>query len=175
MMLETFPTLLRDPAHWEFELFLILIFDVLIGALAWPFIKRHIHKDVDDVSAGIAQVEAHEHEQIDELKQRIAVLEGDEAAIIREVAEGRKSPNWARERLGYMAIPSRPPWMTEAEYQAEREEFDRQYMGRFTVPLAWRESERCHACGRAITQGNPLQFYVGGMVGGCATCFEEPA
>lgn len=166
-MLETFGTLLRDPAHWYFELFLILIFDVIIGAVAWPFIKRHIHKDVDTA-------EQHEHEQIGALKQRIAVLEGDEQAILLEVTEGRKSPNWARERLGLVPIPSRPPWMAEAEYQAGRDEFDRQYMGRFTVPRAWYAPERCHACGRAITQDNLLQFYVGGMVGGCATCFEEP-
>jgi hypothetical protein len=38
---ETFWTLLRDRAHWEFELFLMLLFDVAIGAVAWPFVKRH--------------------------------------------------------------------------------------------------------------------------------------
>ena len=38
---ETFWTLLHDLAHWEFELFLMFVFDVVIGLLAWPFIKRH--------------------------------------------------------------------------------------------------------------------------------------
>ncbi len=47
---ETFWTLIKDSAHWEFELFLIFIFDILIGLLMWPaikcFIKDHklIHK-----------------------------------------------------------------------------------------------------------------------------------
>ena len=38
---ETFWTLLADKAHWEFELFLILLFDLIIGALVWPFVKKH--------------------------------------------------------------------------------------------------------------------------------------
>src|SRR3989344_750144 len=37
---ETFWTLLGDLAHWEFELFLIFLFDVLIGLLIWPYIKK---------------------------------------------------------------------------------------------------------------------------------------
>ena len=47
---ETFWTLLKDPAHWEFELFLIFIFDVLIGILIWPQIRKFFrhHKDDDD-------------------------------------------------------------------------------------------------------------------------------
>jgi hypothetical protein len=43
---ETFWTLLRDPAHWMFELFLMLLFDGVIGLLAWPFIKKHWHHHV---------------------------------------------------------------------------------------------------------------------------------
>jgi hypothetical protein len=38
---ETFWTLLHNAAHWEFEIFLMLVFDGVIGALAWPFIKKH--------------------------------------------------------------------------------------------------------------------------------------
>jgi hypothetical protein len=38
---ETFWTLLHSLGHWEFELFLMVLFDGIIGALAWPFIKRH--------------------------------------------------------------------------------------------------------------------------------------
>lgn len=40
---ETFFSLLRDMAHWEFEIFLILLFDVLIGALFLPCLKKYIH------------------------------------------------------------------------------------------------------------------------------------
>jgi hypothetical protein len=28
-------------AHWEFELFLMLIFDGIVGAILWPFVKKH--------------------------------------------------------------------------------------------------------------------------------------
>jgi hypothetical protein len=38
---ETFWTLLHDAAHWEFELFLMLVFDGVLGALLWPFVKKH--------------------------------------------------------------------------------------------------------------------------------------
>ena len=43
---ETFFTLLRDPAHWEFEVFLVLLIDgFVLGVLwrfAWPWIKKHL-------------------------------------------------------------------------------------------------------------------------------------
>ena len=38
---ETFWSLLHDAAHWEFELFLIFIFDIVLGAVIWPFLKKH--------------------------------------------------------------------------------------------------------------------------------------
>lgn len=38
---ETFWTLLRDSAHWEFELFLMLLVDFVLLGVAWPFVKRH--------------------------------------------------------------------------------------------------------------------------------------
>ena len=38
---ETFWSLLHDRAHWEFELFLMLLFDGIIGAVLWPFLKKH--------------------------------------------------------------------------------------------------------------------------------------
>ena len=48
---ETFWTLLHDSAHWEFEIFLMTIFDGVIGYLGfrlfWPFIKRHWNHHVD--------------------------------------------------------------------------------------------------------------------------------
>ena len=46
---ETFWTLLRDPAHWEFELFLIAIFDGLLGLIIWPRVKKFLeHYRADD-------------------------------------------------------------------------------------------------------------------------------
>ncbi|MFZ3019917.1 MAG: hypothetical protein WA051_00100 [Minisyncoccia bacterium] len=46
---ETFFTLLTDSAHWEFELFLIFIFDVLIGLIIWPYVRKFLtHHDSDD-------------------------------------------------------------------------------------------------------------------------------
>jgi hypothetical protein len=47
---ETFFQLVRDPAHWELELFIMLIFDVLIGAVLWPKLKkfRKHHQSDDD-------------------------------------------------------------------------------------------------------------------------------
>ncbi len=50
---ETFWTLVTDIAHWEFEIFLMLIFDLLIGALIWPKIQawfKHHKKDDDKLS-----------------------------------------------------------------------------------------------------------------------------
>jgi hypothetical protein len=41
-MHETFWTLLRDSAHWEFEIFLMILFDLVIGGLAWPLIKKYL-------------------------------------------------------------------------------------------------------------------------------------
>lgn len=48
---ETFWTLLHDKGHWEFELFVgfveMLVFDVLVGLLLWPFIKKHWKHHID--------------------------------------------------------------------------------------------------------------------------------
>ena len=60
---ETFLTLLKDPAHWGFELFLVFIFDVVIGVLIWPWIRKFIiHHKSDD-------------EKLEELEARISRLE----------------------------------------------------------------------------------------------------
>lgn len=46
---ETFWTLLKDPAHWMFELFLIALFDGLVGLILWPKIKKFLrHYRSDD-------------------------------------------------------------------------------------------------------------------------------
>ncbi len=61
---ETFWTLVRDPAHWQFELFLIFLFDVVIGVLIWPQIKKFWkHHEEDD-------------NKLEELERRIRDLEG---------------------------------------------------------------------------------------------------
>ena len=38
---ETFWTLVRSAAHWELEVFIVLLVDGLIGALIWPYVRRH--------------------------------------------------------------------------------------------------------------------------------------
>jgi hypothetical protein len=47
---ETFWGLLRSPAHIELELFLMFVFDFLIGAILWPKLKkfRNHHQSDDD-------------------------------------------------------------------------------------------------------------------------------
>jgi len=46
---ETFWTLLTDTAHWQFEVFLIILFDVIIGMLIWPWLRRFFkHHEEDD-------------------------------------------------------------------------------------------------------------------------------
>lgn len=60
---ETFWTLLTDAAHWQFEIFLIVIFDGLIGVIIWPRIQqffRHHEKDDDrlaDMERRLRQIE----------------------------------------------------------------------------------------------------------------------
>lgn len=39
---ETYMELMKDPSHWAFEITLIIIFDVIIGMIAWPLIKRAV-------------------------------------------------------------------------------------------------------------------------------------
>jgi hypothetical protein len=46
---ETFWTLLKDPAHWAFEIFLIALFNGLLGLIIWPRIKKFLqHYKSDD-------------------------------------------------------------------------------------------------------------------------------
>jgi hypothetical protein len=41
---ETFWTLLHDAAHWQFEIFLVLLVDGVIGAAFVPFVKKRWKK-----------------------------------------------------------------------------------------------------------------------------------
>lgn len=51
-MHETFWSLLKDSAHWEFEIFLMVLFDLVLGGLLWPFLRKHwlhhVHRDEID-------------------------------------------------------------------------------------------------------------------------------
>ena len=63
---ETFWTLLHDVPHWEFELFLIFLFDGIIGLLIWPQIMmwfRH-HKEGDSKMGDLEQ-------RVRELEQKL--------------------------------------------------------------------------------------------------------
>lgn len=41
-MHETFFSLLRDAAHWEFEIFLMVLFDGIILGILYPFVSKHL-------------------------------------------------------------------------------------------------------------------------------------
>lgn len=59
---ESFLDLLADPAHWYFEIFLIFIFDVIVGLVIWPFIRKgFIHHKSD-------------HERLEELEKEVKEL-----------------------------------------------------------------------------------------------------
>ena len=50
---ETFLSLLRDPSHWEFEIFLMILFDGILGGLVWglllgPWVKKKLKHHVSD-------------------------------------------------------------------------------------------------------------------------------
>ena len=55
-MHETFWTLLHDAAHWEFEIFLMLLFDGVIVGVCWPFLRKHWkhHLDRDQIDDEVA-------------------------------------------------------------------------------------------------------------------------
>ena len=83
MIHETFWTLLRDPAHWEFELFLMLLFDGLIFGLLWPFVRvhwrHHIRHDEADRAQDIDNA-AIQHA----MNQKLDVLSGRHYACRQE-------------------------------------------------------------------------------------------
>jgi hypothetical protein len=46
---ETFWTLVCSAAHWELELLIVFIVDVLIGLILWPIIRsKALHHQSDD-------------------------------------------------------------------------------------------------------------------------------
>lgn len=52
---ETFFSLLKDPAHWEFEIFLMVLIDGIALGLLWPRIKGWLthHQGDDDQLADL--------------------------------------------------------------------------------------------------------------------------
>ena len=44
---ETFWSLLHNKAHIELELFLMIVFDGIVGALLWPWLKKHLNHHFD--------------------------------------------------------------------------------------------------------------------------------
>jgi hypothetical protein len=70
---ETFWSLLRDPAHWLFELFLMALFDGLIGLLIWPTIRQKLlHHQSDDQK--IEELER----QMQEVRAKLEMKNGNE-------------------------------------------------------------------------------------------------
>jgi membrane protein implicated in regulation of membrane protease activity len=61
-MMETFIDLLKDPAHWEFEIFLIIIFDVIVGLVVWPFVQKALTHHKSD------------HERLEDLEKEVKSL-----------------------------------------------------------------------------------------------------
>ena len=59
----TFWDLLKSPAHWQFEAFLIILLDVIIGILIWPRIKKWFKGTEED------------HDKLTDLEKRIKSLE----------------------------------------------------------------------------------------------------
>lgn len=89
---ETFWTLLHDGAHWEFELFLIFVFDVLISLIIWPFLKNRIydnnpHHKSDD--AKIAHLEQ-ENKMIIECLDKSVSIQHKLLAVINEIWDQTK-------------------------------------------------------------------------------------
>ncbi len=64
MQMETFLELVRDPAHWEFEILLIIIFDVIVGLIIWPFIQKALVHHKSD------------HERLEDLEREVEKLKG---------------------------------------------------------------------------------------------------
>lgn len=65
---ETFWTLLTDVAHWQFEIFLIILFDVIVGIIVWPWVRKFIlHHESDDER--IATLEKEVKELKDSIKR----------------------------------------------------------------------------------------------------------
>ena len=70
---ETFFTLLKDKAHWEFEIFLMFIFDIVIGLILWPIIIYFIWPKIKK-ACGCAVAHKSDCERILELEESVKEL-----------------------------------------------------------------------------------------------------
>ena len=57
--MESFFDLLKDPAHWEFEIFLMVVFDVVIGLVIWPYVQKALTHHKSD------------HERLEDLEREV--------------------------------------------------------------------------------------------------------
>lgn len=59
---ETFLSLLRDRAHWEFEIFVTFVVDGLVLGIFWPFLWKHWnhHRNRDARDLIVAQLHTEE-------------------------------------------------------------------------------------------------------------------
>ena len=82
---ETFLTLIQDLAHWEFEIFLMVLFDGVIGFLLWGMLLRPLwnrwfrhHKEDDNKLATLEKNRKEDSDKIAELERRLKKLEKKE-------------------------------------------------------------------------------------------------
>lgn len=53
---ETFVGLLKSGPHWAFEVFLMVVFDGVVGLVLWPFVAEHwAHHVAHDEAHGSAK------------------------------------------------------------------------------------------------------------------------
>lgn len=72
---ETFWTLLHDPAHWQFEIFIIVIFDVIIGLILWPIFVYFIWPKIKK-ACGHVPTNKTDSDRIKDLEQAVRDLGG---------------------------------------------------------------------------------------------------
>ena len=70
---ETFWTLLHDVAHWEFEIFLMFLFDIIIGLILWPIIIYFIWPKIQK-ACGCAVVHISDSQRILDLEADVRKL-----------------------------------------------------------------------------------------------------
>jgi len=74
LLSESFFQLLQSPGHWLFEMFLMVLFDGLVGYFAWPRIKRHFHRDID-VEHGHEQKIAGRVQDLEDLMEKMGAYD----------------------------------------------------------------------------------------------------
>ena len=55
--------ILSDPAHLAVELTLMLLVDVILLGIVWPFVRRHIHRDIRAEHRQIDREHGVDHEE----------------------------------------------------------------------------------------------------------------